>query len=42
MNVKRMKPITEEQSKNAVASWRRALTQAEARAAVPSPHVVQL
>lgn len=33
MNVKRMKPITEEQSKNAVASWRRALTQAEARAA---------
>ena len=33
MNVKRMKPVTEEQSKNAVASWRRALTQAEARAA---------
>lgn len=33
MNVKRMKPVTEEQSKNVVASWRRALTQAEARAA---------
>ena len=33
MNVKRMKPISEEQSKNAVANWRRALTQAEARAA---------
>lgn len=33
MNFKRMKPVTEEQSKNAVASWRRALTQAEARAA---------
>ena len=33
MNAKRMKPITEEQSKNVVASWRRALTQAEARAA---------
>jgi hypothetical protein len=28
-----MKPITEEQSKKAVAHWRRALTQAEARAA---------
>ena len=33
MNVKRMKPISEEQTKNAVAHWRRALTQAEARAA---------
>ena len=33
MNVKRMKPISEEQTKNAVANWRRALTQAEARAA---------
>lgn len=33
MNFKRMKPVTEEQSKNVVASWRRALTQAEARAA---------
>ena len=33
MNVKRMKPVTEEQSKNVVASWHRALTQAEARAA---------
>lgn len=31
MNIKRMKPISEEQSKNAVANWRRALTQAEAR-----------
>ena len=33
MNVKRMKPISEEQTKNAVTNWRRALTQAEARAA---------
>ena len=33
MNVKRMKPISEEQTKNAVANWRRALTQTEARAA---------
>lgn len=33
MNAKRMKPISEEQTKNAVAHWRRALTQAEARAA---------
>ena len=33
MNFKRMKPVTEEQSKYVVASWRRALTQAEARAA---------
>lgn len=33
MNVKRMKPISEEQTKNVVAHWRRALTQAEARAA---------
>ena len=33
MNVKRMKPISEEQTKNVVAYWRRALTQAEARAA---------
>lgn len=33
MNTKRLKPITEEQSKKAVAHWRRALTQAEARAA---------
>jgi hypothetical protein len=33
MNTKRMKPITEEQSKKAVAHWRRALTQKEARAA---------
>lgn len=33
MNIKRMKPISEEQSKNAVANWRRVLTQAEARAA---------
>lgn len=30
---RRMKPLTEEQSKKAVAHWRRALTQAEARAA---------
>ena len=33
MNIKRMKPISEEQTKNVVAHWRRALTQAEARAA---------
>jgi len=33
MNTKRLKPITEEQTKHAVAHWRRALTQAEARAA---------
>lgn len=33
MNTKRLKPITEEQTKRAVAHWRRALTQAEARAA---------
>ena len=33
MNVKRMKPISEEQTKNAVAHWRRALTQVEAHAA---------
>ena len=33
MNVKRMKPISEEQTKNVVAYSRRALTQAEARAA---------
>ena len=33
MNVKRMKPISEKQTKNAVAHWRRALTQAESHAA---------
>ena len=33
MNVKSMKPISEEQSKYVFANWRRALTQAEARAA---------
>lgn len=33
MNAKRMKPITEEQAAKAVAHWRRALTQKEARAA---------
>ena len=31
MNIKRMKSISEEQTKNAVAHWRRALTQVEAR-----------
>jgi len=33
MNFKRMKPVTEEQSKTVVAHWRRALTQKEANAA---------
>lgn len=33
MKTKRLKPITEKQAGNAVAHWRRALTQAEARAA---------
>jgi len=33
MNTKRLKPITEEQTKHAVAHWRRALTQSEANAA---------
>jgi len=33
MNTKRLKPITEKQAGQAVAHWRRALTQAEARAA---------
>ena len=33
MNIKRLKPITEEQTKHAVAHWRRALTQSEANAA---------
>lgn len=33
MNTERLKPITEKQTKHAVAHWRRTLTQSEARAA---------